>query len=89
MAIHGACTGNETKLTSVITYIFALDQSQSQDRFKTSNCQFTINFLDKFDQFWSVNRKLMEHSGEELFKHVPFRIHQVSNNISFLLKCSY
>ena len=31
----------------------------------------------------------MEHSGEELFKHVPFRIHQVSNNTSFLVKCSY
>lgn len=31
---------------------------------------------DKFDQFWSVNRKLMEHSGDELFKHIPFRIYQ-------------
>ncbi|KAK7503046.1 hypothetical protein BaRGS_00005672 [Batillaria attramentaria] len=31
---------------------------------------------DKFDQFWSVNRKLMENEGEEIFKHIPFRIHQ-------------
>lgn len=31
---------------------------------------------DKFDQFWSVNRKLMESEGEEIFKHIPFRIHQ-------------
>ncbi|KAK7108805.1 autophagy protein 5-like [Littorina saxatilis] len=31
---------------------------------------------DKFDQFWSVNRKLMESEGEDVFKHIPFRIHQ-------------
>lgn len=29
---------------------------------------------DKFDQFWAINRKLME-CGEELFKYIPFRIH--------------
>ena len=29
---------------------------------------------DKFDQFWSVNRKLMEASNtEEGFKYIPFR----------------
>ncbi|KAL3280137.1 hypothetical protein HHI36_017640 [Cryptolaemus montrouzieri] len=29
---------------------------------------------DKFDQFWAVNRKLMELSSEyENFKHIPFR----------------
>ncbi|XP_050294009.1 autophagy protein 5 [Anthonomus grandis grandis] len=29
---------------------------------------------DKFDQFWAVNRKLMEFSGEtDHFKHIPFR----------------
>ncbi|XP_060535917.1 autophagy protein 5 [Cylas formicarius] len=29
---------------------------------------------DKFDQFWTVNRKLMEVSGEtECFKYIPFR----------------
>lgn len=30
--------------------------------------------LDKFEQFWAVNRKLMEVSPEqEYFKHIPFR----------------
>ena len=30
---------------------------------------------DKFDQFWAINRKLMESSnGDELFRHIPFRI---------------
>ena len=30
-------------------------------------------FPDKFDQFWAVNRKLMEASGEDSFKYIPFR----------------
>ena len=34
-----------------------------------------INFADKFDQFWAVNRRLMEPSaGEEGFKHLPLRM---------------
>nr|CAD7576165.1 unnamed protein product [Timema californicum] len=28
---------------------------------------------DKFDQFWAVNRKLMEASADEAFKYIPFR----------------
>ncbi|RUS71432.1 hypothetical protein EGW08_020815 [Elysia chlorotica] len=32
---------------------------------------------DKFDQFWSVNKKLMEVSGDDTFKFIPFRIYQV------------
>jgi len=28
---------------------------------------------DKFDQFWAVNRKLMESCGDEGFKYIPFR----------------
>lgn len=32
---------------------------------------------DKFDQFWPVNKKLMENSGDEKFKYIPFRIYQV------------
>ncbi|KAH3738125.1 autophagy protein 5-like [Dreissena polymorpha] len=32
---------------------------------------------DKFDQFWPINKKLMETSEEEGFKHIPFRIYQV------------
>ncbi|XP_046845360.1 autophagy protein 5-like isoform X1 [Xenia sp. Carnegie-2017] len=31
---------------------------------------------DKFEQFWGVNKRLMERSGDELFRHIPFRIHQ-------------
>lgn len=40
---------------------------------------FMINFCcisDKFDQFWAVNRKLMEASGEDSFKYIPFRCYQ-------------
>ena len=32
---------------------------------------------EKFDSFWSVNRKLMERSlGELGFRNIPFRIHR-------------
>ncbi|XP_069091528.1 autophagy protein 5 isoform X2 [Pleurodeles waltl] len=32
---------------------------------------------DKFDQFWSINRKLMEYPAEENgFRYIPFRIYQ-------------
>ncbi|MGH0152582.1 UNVERIFIED_CONTAM: hypothetical protein FKN15_063571 [Acipenser sinensis] len=32
---------------------------------------------DKFDQFWAINRKLMEYSVEEGgFRYIPFRIYQ-------------
>uniref|UniRef100_A0A0B6YT48 Autophagy protein 5 n=1 Tax=Arion vulgaris TaxID=1028688 RepID=A0A0B6YT48_9EUPU len=37
---------------------------------------------DKFDQFWSVNKKLMENSGEDTFKHIPFRIYKVDKSSS-------
>ncbi|RWS14969.1 autophagy protein 5-like protein [Dinothrombium tinctorium] len=37
---------------------------------------------DKFDQFWSVNRKLMEHTNDELFRHIPFRVYE--QNKSFI-----
>ncbi|XP_047454980.1 autophagy protein 5 isoform X3 [Mugil cephalus] len=33
---------------------------------------------DKFDQFWAINRKLMEYPTEEGgFRYIPFRIYQV------------
>lgn len=36
---------------------------------------------DKFDQFWAMNRKLMEYSTEEGgFRYIPFRIYQVSRD---------
>jgi autophagy-related protein 5 len=31
---------------------------------------------DKFDQFWSINKKLMEVTDGECFKSIPFRIYQ-------------
>ncbi|ESO88917.1 hypothetical protein LOTGIDRAFT_203132 [Lottia gigantea] len=31
---------------------------------------------DKFEQFWSVNKKLMESSGDDSFKYIPYRIYQ-------------
>lgn len=37
---------------------------------------------DKFDQFWAMNRKLMECSTEEGgFRYIPFRIYQVSHKL--------
>lgn len=37
-------------------------------------CNFYI-FTDRFDQFWSANRKLMEHSAEDGFRYIPFRLY--------------
>jgi len=35
---------------------------------------------DKFDQFWAINRRLMEPSGgEENFKHIPIRLYEGDN----------
>lgn len=41
---------------------------------------------DKFDQFWAVNRKLMEvgGSGEETFKYIPFRCYLVDKDNAML-----
>ncbi|XP_060069234.1 autophagy protein 5-like [Ylistrum balloti] len=30
---------------------------------------------EKFDQFWSVNKKLMESTGEDMFKNIPYRLY--------------
>jgi len=39
---------------------------------------------DKFDQFWAINRRLMEPSGgEENFKHIPIRLY-VGDNCNIL-----
>lgn len=32
---------------------------------------------NKFEQFWSINKKLMEHTNDELFRNIPFRIYQI------------
>lgn len=39
----------------------------------------TLPYLtDKFDQFWAINRKLMECTPEEGFKNIPFRLYSPS-----------
>lgn len=30
----------------------------------------------KFDQFWAINKRLMENPGEQHFKYIPFRLYQ-------------
>uniref|UniRef100_A0A8C7X092 Autophagy protein 5 n=1 Tax=Oryzias sinensis TaxID=183150 RepID=A0A8C7X092_9TELE len=40
---------------------------------------------DKFDQFWAMNRKLMEYPTEEGgFRYIPFRIYQTTNDRPFI-----
>lgn len=38
---------------------------------------------DKFDQFWNINRKLMEHCNDnsECFRYIPFRLYQSDGNM--------
>lgn len=40
---------------------------------------------EKFDQFWTVNKKLMESSGEDMFKNIPFRLYLPERPIIQLL----
>ncbi|XP_013877070.1 autophagy protein 5 isoform X2 [Austrofundulus limnaeus] len=42
---------------------------------------------DKFDQFWAMNRKLMEYPTEEGgFRYIPFRIYQALSERPFIQK---
>ncbi|XP_074982713.1 autophagy protein 5 isoform X2 [Caretta caretta] len=42
---------------------------------------------DKFDQFWAINRKLMEYPPEDSgFRYIPFRIYQVTTERPFIQK---
>ncbi|XP_078255981.1 autophagy protein 5 [Rhinoraja longicauda] len=42
---------------------------------------------DKFDQFWAINRKLMEYPPEEGgFRYIPLRIYQPLNERPFIQK---
>ena len=34
---------------------------------------------DKFDQFWAVNKKLMESTNNELFKYIPIRFYRLDS----------
>ena len=36
---------------------------------------------DKFDQFWSVNRRLMERVNSEPFRYIPLRIHLADGSV--------
>uniref|UniRef100_A0A1B6CPK7 Autophagy protein 5 n=1 Tax=Clastoptera arizonana TaxID=38151 RepID=A0A1B6CPK7_9HEMI len=42
--------------------------------------------IDKFDQFWAVNRKLMEvgNGGEDTFKYIPFRCYLVDKDYTMI-----
>ncbi|KAG2467786.1 ATG5 protein, partial [Polypterus senegalus] len=43
--------------------------------------------VDKFDQFWAINRKLMEYPAEEGgFRYIPFRIYQTVSERPFIQK---
>ena len=46
---------------------------------------------DRFDQFWSVNKKLMERLNGEPFKYIPFKIYQVLLQINYMpsLQCTH
>lgn len=45
---------------------------------------------DKFDQFWAVNRKLMEPSADcDGFKYVPIRCYKEVLIMIFILFCDY
>ncbi|XP_054555044.1 autophagy protein 5 isoform X2 [Talpa occidentalis] len=42
---------------------------------------------DRFDQFWAINRKLMEYNAEENgFRYIPFRIYQTTTERPFIQK---
>uniref|UniRef100_A0A8C2PQJ1 Autophagy protein 5 n=1 Tax=Cyprinus carpio TaxID=7962 RepID=A0A8C2PQJ1_CYPCA len=49
---------------------------------------YTMLFpVDKFDQFWAMNRKLMEYPTEEGgFRYIPFRIYQTTSDRPFIQK---
>jgi len=38
-------------------------------------------FLDKFDQFWSENKKLMEPIEGTHFKHIPVHFYQSGSSV--------
>lgn len=45
---------------------------------------FDVN-PDKFDQFWAMNRKLMEYPTDDGgFRYIPFRIYQVRKAHTFI-----
>ena len=52
---------------------------------KKEHNQLWLGLLnDKFDQFWLVNRKLMEPLNGEHFKHIPIRFYHHDDSTSFV-----
>ncbi|MBN3319326.1 ATG5 protein, partial [Atractosteus spatula] len=53
-----------------------------------SNSLIEAHFMsNKFDQFWAMNRKLMEYPTEEGgFRYIPFRIYQTMSDRPFIQK---
>lgn len=46
---------------------------------------YFFSFPDKFDQFWAVNRRLMESVEQEGFKNIPLRCYnEVLNHVNLL-----
>ena len=58
-------------------------------KFKLFGSIFSSLLSEKFDQFWTVNKRLMECSGDDTFKYIPYRIYQVLSFhfLSFLILC--
>ena len=50
--------------------------SEYSDMYNDS-IQMNCYIADKFDQFWTTNRRLMERTNDEPFRHIPFKIYQV------------
>jgi autophagy-related protein 5 len=49
--------------------------------------QLWLGFLnDKFDQFWSVNKKLMESNAGEGFRHIPIKCYMHEKPMQKLVK---
>lgn len=43
---------------------------------------------DKFDQFWSVNRRLMEPTSEDGFKYIPIRCYKEVSLLKYKIDLS-
>lgn len=77
-----ACRSGQTSVRKVCT-LFHLPEKEHIVLILKSDFPFT----DKFEQFWAINRKLMEYPAEESgFRYIPFRIYQVgAHEINLLL----
>ncbi|CAH1402828.1 unnamed protein product [Nezara viridula] len=73
------CTSRETVETHFLSCLKEADALKHRTQIvmnmqKKDHNQLWLGLQnDKFDQFWAVNRKLMEVGGEESFRYIPFR----------------